>query len=225
MQEQAEWCQRNKDQNRLHTGGSCVAATLLFITSSESAYVYLCTHNACQFLCLAHTPAFGFSADLLISRAKWITSLAAECTSAKEHTSQGTFAMAAWRLAQRRLPNAPKKSDCTCLIGSEEWHSSVVVVKNWNIGALRRERWITKLESQHLTPVYCVFAAFFFFFYTINGKTANMKLPDNLFSVLPGILCKPGWYIVYRMRMSWSNWLWRNYGLTLVHIVCSTEMK
>lgn len=64
MQGQAEWCQRNKDQNTLHTEGSCGAATLLFITSSVSAYVYLCTYNVCQFLRLAPTPAFRFSGDL-----------------------------------------------------------------------------------------------------------------------------------------------------------------
>lgn len=94
------------------------------------ALIFIYAHNACQLLCLAHAAAFGFSLVMFLQQ-KWIKSLAALCTSAEEHTSQGTFEKAARRPAYLGLPDVPKKSDCKRLSESEEWRNSFVVLKNW----------------------------------------------------------------------------------------------
>lgn len=141
MQGQAEWCQRNKDQNRLHTGGSCGAASLLLITSSVSTYVYLCTY------CIMYVNSSALHLHRLLSfigiyffffsQEKWIESLAAECTSTEEHTSPGAFAMASRSRARIYM----------CLTESEQWQHSFVVFGNSNVGALNCKSWITLMLS------------------------------------------------------------------------------
>lgn len=120
-------CQRNKDQNTLHAGGSCVAATLLLITSSGSAHLYLCTHNARQLLRRAHATAYGFFRSVCFC-SKNESSVWLRC--AEQHTSQGRFVKAARRLAYLGRPDVPKKRDCKRLIDSEEWRNSFVLLKN-----------------------------------------------------------------------------------------------
>lgn len=90
MPGQTEWCQRNKDQITLHTGGSRGAPTLLFITSSVSTYVYSCTYNGCQFLPFAPTPVFwGFTIFFFSQKSEsrfWLRiALMQKNTQVKEH--------------------------------------------------------------------------------------------------------------------------------------------
>lgn len=136
MPGQTEWCQRNKDQITLHTGGSRGAPTRLFITSSVSTYVYSCTYNGCQFLPFAPTPVFwGFTIFFFFPK-KRIKILAAYCTYAEEHTSQGAFAKAGRRPARSRCPGMPEKSICASLSGS-------IPLSCWRIRML--EPWIMRV--------------------------------------------------------------------------------